>query len=260
MLRSRLIPCLLLSETGLVKTIQFGNRRYIGDPINTVRIFNEKQADELMILDIDATTKNRGPNFELIASLASECRMPLCYGGGVSTVNEALRLVELGVEKIAISSAAVASPKIISEMAQIIGSQSVVVVLDVKYKNRFFKSEYEVRTHNGSQKCEVDLIELVHNCSKAGAGEIVINCIDNDGMMKGYNIDLLRLIKSKLDTHLTIIGGAGSDDDITQLNNEFWPIGIGVGSKFVYKGKYRAVLINYPSLENRIKKLCRTSA
>ena len=149
MLRARIIPCLLIRQGGLVKTEKFKNHKYVGDPINAVKIFNEKQADELMVLDIDATVNKREPEYELIKNLATECRMPLCYGGGISTVEQAKYIIGLGVEKISISYAAIENPDIITGIAREIGSQSIVVVLDIKKEKSFFKEYYGIRSHNG---------------------------------------------------------------------------------------------------------------
>ena len=246
MLRPRIIPCLLMREKGLVKTVKFKESKYIGDPINAVRIFNEKEADELIILDIDATSQNYEPDFQMIEKLASECRMPLCYGGGIKTVEQALNIFSLGVEKVALSSSAVNNPQIVSQIAEKVGSQSVVVVLDVKKK---LLGGYEVVTHNGKKYSGSTPFDLVSKFQKLGAGEIVINSVDRDGTMEGYDLNLVEKIRSKITLPLTAIGGAGNLDDIGDLISSFKIIGASAGSLFVYKGKYKAVLINYPSSE-----------
>ena len=187
MLRPRIIPCLLVRNKGLVKTVKFAPSKYVGDPINAVKIFNEKEADELIVLDIDASATGAAPDFVMIQKLAAECRMPLCYGGGVRTVEQAKRIIGLGVEKVAISAAALADPKLITAIAAEIGSQSVVVVLDVK-KSLFGK--YEVYTRNGQKSTGRSPVEVAQQAEKLGAGEIVINSIDNDGLMKGYDLHL----------------------------------------------------------------------
>lgn len=250
MLKPRIIPCLLIHNKGLVKTTKFTDSKYVGDPINAVRIFNEKEVDELIVLDIDATVEGRGPNFDLIAKLAAECRMPFCYGGGVKTVNEVRRLITLGVEKVAISSAAIKDPKIIKEIAEEIGKQSVVVVLDVKKKTF---GGYEVVTHNGKKSTGQNPVELAKLFQEMGAGEIVINSVDNDGLMKGYDLKLVEKIWEVTSVPLSIAGGAGSLEDISQLVSRFGIIGAVAGSLFVFKGTYRAVLINYPSSEVKEK-------
>lgn len=249
MLRPRIIPCLLVKDKGLVKTVNFKDPKYVGDPINAVRIFNEKEVDELIVVDIDASVEKRDPDYKMIENLASECRMPLCYGGGVKNSEQVKRIIELGVEKVALSSAAIENPDIISESVQMVGNQSIVVVLDVK--KHTFGNKYEVRTYNGKKKTGKDPIELAHQLQKLGAGEIVINSIDDDGMMNGYDLSLVDKIRNSINTPLTVLGGAGSLEDIAKLINKYNIIGAAAGSLFVFKGKYRAVLINYP---NRLEK------
>src|SRR5450759_149545 len=173
MLRPRIIPCLLVHNKGLVKTVNFKNPKYVGDPINAVRIFNEKEVDELIVLDIDATTEHREPDYKMIENLAAECRMPLCYGGGVKTVDQAQRIFGLGVEKVALSSSAINRPNLVSEAAKIVGSQSVIVVLDVK--KSFKTEEYEVWTHNRQKNTGKSPVDLAVQMERLGAGEIVIN-------------------------------------------------------------------------------------
>lgn len=244
MLRPRIIPCLLVSKKGLVKTVKFKDPKYVGDPINAVRIFNEKETDELMILDIDATKFNQEPDYRSIEFWASECRMPLCYGGGIKSVEQAQRIFSLGVEKIALSSEAITNPTIISSIAERVGSQSVVVVLDVKKK---IFGGYELFTHNGSKGTGLNPVDFAEKCVLEGAGEIVVNSIDNDGTMKGYDLKLVKNIRNAIDIPMTVLGGASSLDDFGGLIREFGIIGASAGSLFVFKGKYKAVLINYPS-------------
>jgi cyclase len=235
----------LVKDKGLVKTVNFRNPKYVGDPINAVRIFNEKEVDELIVLDIDATAENRGPDYKMITLLAAECRMPLCYGGGVKTSDQVQKIVQLGVEKVAISSAAVENPNLVTEAAKCVGNQSVVVVLDVK--KRLIGNKYEVYTHNALIKTGKSMIELAQQVESLGAGEIVINSIDNDGTMKGYDLTLVEKIRNSISVPLSILGGAGSLKDIGQLINKHGIIGAAAGSLFVFKGVYRAVLINYPN-------------
>jgi imidazole glycerol-phosphate synthase subunit HisF len=245
MLRPRIIPCLLVSAGGVVKTTGFADRRYIGDPINAVKIFNEKETDELVVLDIDATVAGGEPNFKLIADLAVECRMPLCYGGGVKTVDQARRIVGLGVEKVAIGAAAAAEPHLIREVAAEIGSQSVVVVLDVRRKRH--SDEYSVWTHNGRNAAQRLATEFAAEAEGLGAGEILVNSIDNDGMMRGYDLVVAAQIRQAVGLPITILGGAGSLEHIGQLIAACGVVGAAAGSLFVFKGRYKAVLINYPS-------------
>jgi cyclase len=245
MLRPRIIPCLLVQNNGLVKTVNFKSPKYVGDPINAVRIFNEKESDELILLDIDATINKVEPDYKLIARLAAECRMPLCYGGGVCTTEQAKKIISLGVEKVAISTAAIKTPHLISDVAEEIGSQSVVVVLDVK--KRSLEGQYEVWTHNGKNNTGRCPIEVAKDVEKRGAGEIVINSIDHDGEMKGYDLALPKKIREAVSLPMTILGGAGSLQDIRNLISNFGIVGAAAGSLFVFKGVYKAVLINYPS-------------
>jgi imidazole glycerol-phosphate synthase subunit HisF len=250
MLRPRIIPCLLVHDKGLVKTVKFKSPKYVGDPINAVRIFNEKQVDELTVLDIDATAEDREPNYKMIENLASECRMPLCYGGGVKNADQAQRIFSLGVEKIAISSAAVNNPKLVTEIAKRVGSQSVVVIIDIKKK---IFGGYEAYTHNGKKATGINPVNFAKELQLLGAGELVINFIDNDGLMDGYNFNYVDRIREVTTLPLTILGGAGSLKHIGELINRFGIIGASAGSLFVFKGVYKAVLINYPSQKNKDK-------
>jgi cyclase len=251
MLYPRIIPVLLVRNKGLVKTVQFKNEKYVGDPINAVRIFNEKEADEIMVLDIDASVENREPDYKMIEHVALECRMPFCYGGGVKTKEQALKILSLGVEKIAFSSAALENPGLLREVADQVGIQSVVVVLDVKTKKTLLGRKYECFVHNGKRNTKISPIEFAANAEKYGIGELVINSIDNDGMMNGYDLRLIHDVKAKCSVPVTAVGGAGSLAHIATLIEKEGLIGAAAGSLFVFKGKYRAVLINYPSRAER---------
>jgi len=245
MLRPRIIPCLLVKNKGLVKTVKFDSPKYVGDPINAVKIFNEKEVDELAVFDIDATRESREPDYTMIKNLAVECRMPFCYGGGIKTVKQARRILSLGVEKVAISSAAIEDPNLVGEIAEQLGIQSVVVVLDVK--KRFLGGRFEVWTRNATSNSGRCPIELSKFLECLGAGEIVINSIDNDGVMKGYDYSLIDKIRESVSIPMTVLGGAGSLKDIEQLISRYGIVGAAAGSLFVFKGVYKAVLINYPS-------------
>jgi cyclase len=242
MLRSRVIPCLLVHNKGLVKTVKFKSPKYVGDPINAVKIFNEKEVDELIVLDIDATVSGAEPNYQMIEHLANESRMPLCYGGGVKTPEQAQKIIKLGVEKVALSSEAIFNPKLLVDIANIIGCQSVVVVLDIK-KTLF--GSYEIYTHNGKKKVKKDLFEFIAELETIGIGELIINSIDNDGVMKGYDLALIKKVREHISIPLTVLGGAGSADDILNIIHEYKVIGASAGSLFVFKGVYKAVLISY---------------
>ena len=248
MLRPRIIPVLLIHQGGLVKTVRFKDPKYVGDPLNAVRIFNEKEVDELTVLDIDATAQGREPDFELIARMAAECRMPLCYGGGVNSVAHARRIVSLGVEKVAISSAAIERPELVREVAKAVGRQSVVVVLDVK---RSLLGRHTVWTHNGKINRKLDPIAQAQFLESCGAGEVVINSIDQDGTMAGYDLKLARAVREACSIPLTMVGGAGSHEHLSELIARFPIVGAAAGSLFVFKGKYRAVLISYPTAEQK---------
>ena len=244
MLRARIIPILLIRNRGLVKTVQFDNPKYIGDPLNAVRIFNEKRVDELIVVDIDASVLGCEPNYDLIASLAAECRMPLCYGGGVKTVEQVERIVSLGVEKVGLGSAAAYDPGLIEQSACRVGSQSIVAVMDVKKAGLF--GRYEVFTHNGKKRVGLNPCEMARQLQDLGAGEILLNSIDRDGTMKGYDLTLIESVKNVVRLPMTVVGGAGTFEDMRSLVDRYGPIGVAAGSLFVFKGKYRAVLIQYP--------------
>lgn len=251
MLRPRIIPFLLIHKGGLVKTRKFGEPKYVGDPLNAVRIFNEKEVDEIMVADMDATVNNKEPDMELIAKLAAECRMPLCYTGGVKKAEQVEKIVGLGVEKVGISSAAVKTPSLIGEAAQRVGNQSVVVVLDVKKTG----SEFEVFIHNGKIGTGLEPAALARSAEELGAGEIVVNSIDRDGTGEGYDEELVGVVRRSVQLPVTALGGAGEVGDLGRLVQEFGAVGAAAGSMFVFKGKYRAVLITYPAAEDK-KHLC----
>jgi imidazole glycerol-phosphate synthase subunit HisF len=251
MLRPRIIPCLLVHKGGLVKTRQFKEPKYVGDPINAVKIFNEKESDELMVVDIDAAVNKCEPNYALITKLAAECRMPLCYGGGITRAEQASRIIDLGVEKVSVSSAAVTDPSLLTRIANAIGRQSVVAVLDVRKKTGLFAKGHELCTHNARTVYRLDPVTVAQQLQQAGAGEIVINSVDRDGEMKGYDIELARQMRAALKVPLTVLGGAGSLGDIGQLLGACGVIGAAAGSLFVFKGPYRAVLINYPTFQQK---------
>lgn len=249
MLRSRIIPCLLVHNKGLVKTVGFKDPKYVGDPINAVKIFNEKEVDELIVLDIDASVEGRGPDFTLIKNLAVECRMPFCYGGGVTTVSQAQKIINLGAEKVALSSAAIKDITLLSKIGAVVGIQSVVVVLDVKKKGLF--GGYEIYIHNGKKATGIKLKDFLSKLNKIGVGEIVINSIDKDGKMEGFDLSLIEVVREATEVPITILGGAGSLEDIRNVISKYKIIGVSAGSLFVFRGKYKAVLINYPGKQER---------
>jgi len=196
------------------------------------------------LLDIEATASGNCPNFGMLKDIAAESRMPLCYGGGVDNAETAARIIALGYEKVSVSHAALERPELVREMAERVGRQSTVVTIDVK-KEGLFGSSYRVSSLNAKQKHKVDPVAFAVQCAELGAGEIVLNSIDRDGMMQGYDLGLARKLRAAVTIPITIVGGAGSIGDVSALIDELGPIGAGAGSLFVFKGKYRAVLINY---------------
>lgn len=255
MLRPRLIPCLLVHKGGLVKTVKFGDPKYVGDPVNAVRIFNEKGVDELLVVDIDATRERREPDYRLIGNLANECRMPLCYGGGVTSCAQIERIIGLGVEKVAIGAAAAARPELIGESAARVGRQSLVAVVDVKKTG--LMRRHEVVTHNGAVRTGHDPIDFARRMQDQGAGEILLNSVDRDGTMEGYDMELVARLRGSVTIPVTVLGGAGSLQHVEDLYRAHGIIGAAAGSLFVFKGKYRAVLINYPNGSERDALLAR---
>ena len=226
-----------------MKTTRFSDPKYVGDPLNAVKIFNEKEVDELMFVDIDATVQKCEPNMPLLRNLANESRMPLCYGGGVTRADQAMRIISTGFEKVSVSAAALANPGLIKDMSEAIGVQSVVVTLDVK-ADRLSRG-YSICTHNGKQKHKQPLLEFCQQAVELGAGEIIINSIDRDGERSGYDLDLARQVRSVIDTPMTMLGGAGRTEDMQSLIDAVGIVGAAAGSMFVFNGPYRAVLINY---------------
>ncbi|MEG0189343.1 MAG: AglZ/HisF2 family acetamidino modification protein, partial [Algoriella sp.] len=248
--KPRLIPSLLIEDGLVVKTIKFKNARYIGDPINTVNIFNKKEVDEICIFDISTTRNNLEPNYKLIETIASQSRMPICYGGGIKTVEQAQKIFNLGVEKIALSSILFTNIDLVNEISQQVGSQSVVLVIDVKKK---LLGDYEIFINNGTKSTKIDLVDFLKKIKDLQFGEIIVNNIDLDGTEKGYDFGLIRKVFQYTSKPVTILGGAGSLEDVKKIYKEFKIIGAAAGSLFIYKGKLKAVLINYPTKEIKNK-------
>ncbi len=246
MLRTRVIPCLLLKNLGLVKTIKFKDPKYIGDPINAVKIFNEKEVDELIFLDIIATVENKTPQMELISRIAGECFMPLTYGGGIRRLEDIKELFGLGIEKVAINSNAVENPNLIRNAVDYFGGQSIVVSIDVK-KNSF--GTYEVFTHGGTKGTNLDPVNFAIQMEEMGAGEILLNSVDNDGTMEGYDIALIKNVSESVGVPVIACGGAGKIDDFANAVNQGKASAVAAGSLFVFHGIHRAVLINFPTQE-----------
>ena len=251
MLRPRIIPILLIKGLDLVKTKNFSNPKYLGDPLNTVKIFNEKKVDELVLFDIEATSHKKEPNYKLLEKIANVSRMPLTYGGGVENLSQFQRIINLGIEKVVINTAFIENKNLVKECSAQFGSQSVVVCLDVKEKG-LFKKNYRVYINNGKNSVDEDLFSLTKLAQEYGAGELIINCIDREGTYKGFDLILIENIKKEINIPITLVGGASNHEDIKSLFNKYRVIGAGVGSLFVFKGKYKAVLIQYPSKKERL--------
>ena len=245
MLRTRIIPVLLLrSGGGLVKTEKFASPKYVGDPTNAVRIFNDKEVDELMILDIAASSEGRSPSFDLVERIAGEAFMPVCYGGGVRSVADARRLLKLGVEKVALNSAALARPGLVAEIAAAFGAQCVVGVVDVK---KTFWGKYQVHSHARASVPEPDPVRWAQRLVREGAGEILVQAVDRDGTMKGFDLDLLKAFDVGLPVPLIAAGGARDVQSMRAALQACRLSALGVGARFVYHGPHRGVLVNYLS-------------
>jgi len=242
MISIRIIPVLLLKDNKLVKTVKFKGPAYVGDIINAAKILNEKEVDELMVLDISASEYEQ-PNFSMIAEVAGECFMPLGYGGGISSIEHIKRLFAIGIEKVIINSAAVQNKALISEAASKFGSQSIVVSIDVK-KNLFGKRK--VYTQSGKFNTGLDPLAFALEMQERGAGEIFLNSIDKDGTMSGYDMELIKSFSDKLNIPLIVCGGAKELNDFKKVK-EMGVSACAAGSMFVFKGPHKAVLINYPS-------------
>lgn len=245
MLKRRVMPCLLLRGESLVKTIQFKKFNYIGDPINAVKIFNDCEVDELVILDITATTEKREPNYALIGKIVNECFVPLAYGGGVNNIEQMTRLFKMGIEKICVNTALFENPEFIKSAVDRFGAQSIVASIDCK-KNLF--GHYETFTRSGTNKIKMKIEDVMVYIESLGVGEVMINDISRDGMMEGYNLELIDKFLKTLKTPLIAIGGAGSLEHLKQAF-ELGIKALAAGSLFVYKSKLRGVLINYPNKE-----------
>lgn len=244
MIRPRVIPALLLKGQGLVKTVKFKDPKYLGDPINIVRIFNDKEVDELVLLDITATPENRGPQFDLLKNITSEAFIPLAYGGGIRSMEDVRKLLSIGIEKLIMNTSAVENPALIRETADHAGSQAVVASIDVK-KN--FLGKYEVFTRCGQKKTGLDPVKHAIEMEKMGAGEIIINSIDRDGTMQGYDLDLVRKVADSVHVPVVACGGAGNLTHVSEVIKQGHASAAAAGSMFVFQGPLRGVLISYPT-------------
>ncbi len=243
MLIPRVIPCLLLQGKGLVKGAYYKNHRYIGDPLNAIRIFNTKEVDELVVLDIAATPQNRSIDREFVKMIATECMMPLTVGGGITTVDEAGKIFSAGAEKIVLNSAALENPNLMADISKKFGCQSLAVSIDVRTN---WRKKYEVYTHCGTKKASFNPLEAAKLIEGNGAGEIFLNSIDKEGTMSGYDIELLQQVVQSVKIPVIASGGAGKIEDFRAAINDGLAAGVSAGSFFVFHGPRRAVLISYP--------------
>lgn len=250
---ARVIPVLLVRGTRLVKTISFSKERYVGDVLNAVKIFNDKEVDELIVLDIDASVKGETPNFELIEELASECFMPLCYGGGLNDLDSVARVFDAGIEKVSFNAALYSAPELISKVSQTYGSQSVVASIDAKKQT--FGRRYGVWTHSAGKKQSFDPVGAAKYAEGLGVGEILLNSIDRDGGLCGYDLELVKQVSAAVSIPLIACGGAASIKDFRLAIHEAGASAIAAGSMFVFYGKLQAVLINVPSPEELAEEL-----
>lgn len=237
------MPCLLLKNNRLVKTVQFKNPDYIGDPVNAIKIYNEKEVDELIFLDITATVEHRSPPFENIKNITNECFMPVTYGGGISKIEDMRKVFHSGIEKIAINSCSISNPEFVKLAAKEFGNQSIIVSIDVK-KDLF--GGFRVYSHSGTKKTNLDPIQHAINMEQCGAGEILLTSINHEGMMNGYDIELIYRVCESINIPLIAHGGAGSVEHFKQAV-EAGASAVAAGSMVVYQGKNKGVLINFPS-------------
>lgn len=246
MLGIRVIPVLLLKNQGFVKGVKFKNHRYIGDPINTIRIFNDKEADEILIVDILASINNVGPNFKMLKDLTTEAFMPLSYGGGIKTINDIERLFSIGFEKVVLNSRAAEDPTFIRDAVSVAGSSSVVVSIDVK-KNFF--GNYEMYIKSGTQKHSMNPFDFATLAQQMGAGEFIINNIDKEGTRTGYDLHLMKSMTEILSVPVISSGGAGTLQHFKEVVKESNVSAVSAGNLFVFHGKLDAVLLQYPKYE-----------
>ena len=242
--RPRIIPALLIDDRDLIKTVQFGDRTYLGDPVNAVKIFNRKGIDELSVLDIGATRNNRDPDYELLSDIASEAFMPLSCGGGIKTIEQIHELLAIGYEKVVLNSSLVRMPELVTKAADQYGSQSIVASIDVKK----IEGTYKCYIADGTEATKWNPVDLATKAEKLGAGEIIINSIDNDGMMQGYDIELVRSVSDAVDIPVIAIGGARGIGDLKTVLQDGHAHAAAGGSMFVYYGRLQAVLITAPSV------------
>lgn len=251
-MQKRVIPLLLLHDGGLYKTVKFKNPSYIGDPINVIKIFNEKEVDELVILDIDAARNRSAPDLELLRSMVDECFCPLAYGGGVASNDHVRQLINLGIEKVVINTAACEMPGLIESISNEFGRSTVVGSID--YTTSLL-GKRKVVTRGGQGSTTHDLLTWAKELDRRGVGEILLTAVDLDGMMKGYDLDTLRKVVEAVNVPVVAAGGAGSFEDIKKAISQSGAAAAAAGSMFVYQGRHRAVLVTYPSQQERAQLL-----
>jgi cyclase len=248
MLATRLMPCLLMSNGALVKTIRFKEGSYVGDPVNAVRIFNQKEVDELVLLDIHATTQSRGIDFDTLEKVVSECFMPICYGGGVRTLEDMRRLYALGIEKVSLGAAAFETPDLVRQASSEFGAQAVVVTLDVK---KGLLGRITVRTRNGGHDTKLSPPDAAHAFEQQGAGEILLYSVDRDGTWSGFDLKLVESVSHVTSIPVVVAGGAGSFKDIRAAVKQAGASAVAIGSMAVFQGKDLGVLIKFPSRKDQ---------
>ncbi len=244
MLKTRVIPCLLLRGQGLVKTTRFKDPKYVGDPINAIRIFNDKEVDELVLLDITASREGREPAYATIEEVAGECFMPLAYGGGIASVDQARRILRLGVEKVIFNRTAWTAPQVLRDASRAFGSQAIVASIDARRK---LLGRYEVVVEGGTRGTGIDPVDHARRMEDAGAGEILLNSIDRDGTMKGYDTELIAKVSAAVGIPVIAAGGAGTIDHFRAAIQDGGCAAVAAGAMFVFHGPHRAVLITYPA-------------
>ncbi len=242
------MPCLLMSNGALVKTVKFKNPTYVGDPVNAVRIFNQKEVDELILLDIEATTHHRGIDYETLEKLVTECFMPICYGGGVNSIKDMRRLFNLGIEKISLGTAAFENPDLIRQAAAEFGNQAIVVSIDVK---KGLLGGYSVRTQQGTKDTKMHPVAAAQYVEKLGAGEILLYSIDRDGTWSGFDLKLVQEVVNAVRLPVVATGGAGSLADIQSAVQQGGASAVAIGSMAVFQGKDLGVLIKFPSRKDQ---------
>ncbi len=247
-MHARYIPVLLLKDGGLYKTRKFGKETYLGDPVNTIKIFNDKLVDELVFLDIAAARRRSEPNIEMLKEIAGECFMPLAYGGGITSVDQVREILAIGFEKIVVNSAAWTDPDLVPTLARVFGSSTVVGSIDVK-KN--WMGREKVYIHGGSKAIVMGVVEWARELEQRGVGEIMINSIDRDGEMTGYDLDLIKRVADAVSVPVIAAGGARDRDDLKAAVTDAGASAAAAGAMFVFQGKHRAVLISYPGSKER---------